>query len=42
MLLFTAIRGTRRRNRRTHPYADKAPVSDGVAVSPLRDETRVN
>jgi hypothetical protein len=32
LLVFTAISGTRRRRDKAHPYADKAPVSDGVAV----------
>lgn len=32
LLLFTAARGTRMRRRFGHPYADKAPVSNGVPV----------
>jgi hypothetical protein len=35
LLLFTAVRGTRHRWRRGHPYADKAPVSDGMTLPPL-------
>ncbi|MEV6282928.1 right-handed parallel beta-helix repeat-containing protein [Kribbella sp. NPDC051770] len=32
LLIFTAARGTRRIRRFVHPYADKAPVSDGRPV----------
>ncbi len=33
LLIFTAARGSRRRRRIVHPYADKVPVSDGRTVS---------
>jgi Right handed beta helix region len=33
LLLFTAVRGTRRIRRIRHPYLDKVAVSDGVPVS---------
>ena len=32
LLIFTAARGTRKIRRIVHPYADKAPVTDGQAV----------
>jgi hypothetical protein len=32
LLIFTAARGTRRIRRVIHPYADKAPVTDGMPV----------
>ena len=32
LLVFTAARGSRRIRRIVHPYADKAPVSDGAPV----------
>ena len=31
LLVFTAVRGARARRQRAHPYADKAPVSGGLA-----------
>lgn len=33
LLIFTAARGSRRVRRIVHPYADKAPVTDGRTVS---------
>jgi hypothetical protein len=30
LLVFTAVHGARARSRRSHPYADKAPISDGL------------
>ncbi|WP_298515438.1 right-handed parallel beta-helix repeat-containing protein [uncultured Nocardioides sp.] len=33
LLLFSAVRGARSRGRKAHPYADKRPVSDGIAVT---------
>jgi hypothetical protein len=35
LLLFSAARGARSRDRKAHPYADKRPVSDGVAAAAL-------
>jgi hypothetical protein len=32
MLVLTAVSGTRRRRDKRHPYADKAAVTDGVAL----------
>ncbi|WP_244928678.1 right-handed parallel beta-helix repeat-containing protein [Nocardioides sp. W7] len=37
LLLFTALRGARSRQSRRHPYADKAPVSDGAPTAPDRE-----
>lgn len=33
LLVFTAVHGSRARRRKAHPYGDKAPVSDGIAIS---------
>ncbi|WBQ04592.1 right-handed parallel beta-helix repeat-containing protein [Kribbella sp. CA-293567] len=33
LLIFTAARGTRQARRVAHPYADKAPVTDGRTLS---------
>lgn len=36
LLMFTALRGSRARREKAHPYADKVPVSDGVPVASAR------